>query len=675
MFFISLFLVILSSYLILCIVKKREIDENGHSGFIYFLLIAFAQIVLSFEVLSVFGKISQSNFLLINFLFFISSIILFIKDGNPYYINNKELNKIKTALKRDKALMFLNVCFIFFCIFQLIRIFCFPVVFGDSLAYYLPRCTSWIQNGSINHFITPDSREIIMPVNMDFLYTWILLFRKSETGIAIFSFIGYLGTINVVYNLLKELKFSIRRRLWAVYVFSSFALVIMEMVNPCADLFIGGLILASIYLFIKFLKYNNKPAIYFSSLAYALAIGTKTTAIIAIPSVFCILCASNYIYKKEIIGKNIFIFSFLFIINFMIFSSYNYILNYLQYLNPVSCPEQIVINKFTGGFKGYIANVIKYIYTILDMSGLPKFIDLNGLVKYWQSLTLSLFGTNINAGTSNVFPGYFEFGNKMGMMHSSLGVMGILAYFPSLIYSFKRYIFNKPSQTTFIMAILGGSILFNILLFSGVMVFTSYNMRYILTFAIISSPVIAYSYPVRKHIYCKIFLCLIMFMYFICFAHHKPVSYIISCIKEGKIIQNNTDDEENNIYEYFIQKGPKNIAIMISQLKSPVYFIEKLRFHGFHIEKILAENIDVYDLSKYDYIITNESRTISTNTVIYEERKKSNRLYESECVYTVNKEKKPYIVECIVPFEYLKEKNFVKDKNYTNDKYTILIKI
>lgn len=204
------------------------------------------------------------------------------------------------------------------------------------------------------------------------------------------------------------------------------------------------------------------------------------------------------------------------------------------------------------------------------------------------------------------------------------------------------------------------------------MVFTSYNMRYLLTFAIIASPVIVYSYPFGRHKFWKIFLCIIMFMYFIGFAHHKPVSYIIECIKQQKTVQRTTEDEENNVYEYFIKKAPVNIAIMNDQTKAPVYFMEKLRFYGFYIDKILAENLEVYDLTNFDYIITNKETTVSTNTVIYKERKKNKNLYAADCTYVVDKKGHPYMVECLIPFGYFKEKGFIPDENYKGEKYIIL---
>ena len=671
MLLVSILFVILSSYIILSSIVKRD------SAFLYLLLIAFSQIVLSFEILSLFKFISVNGILICNFVFFIIALLFFVLTKKKFYVPKIELKKILFAIKQDKALIFLSFCFVLFLIFQLIRIIFFPITFGDALVYYFTRCTTWIQNGSISHFVTSDTRELIMPVNMDFLYTWVLLFNKNEKGLGIFSFISYICGIYVIYELLRELKFSIKRCLWSIFVFSSFALVILEMVTPCSDLFIGVLILSSIYLYLKYIKYEDKTALYFSTLSYSLAAGTKTTAIIAMPSLFLILLAISYIYKKN--WKNVIKFGFLFILNFIIFSSYNYILNFIQFQNPISNQQQLLLNQFQGGIKGYIANVVKYAFTIFDMSGVPKFINLNGLIEYWQSLVLKLFGTTIKNGTSAYFPYYFVFDNTMTLVSSALGVMGLFVYLPSLIYSIKRGIKKRKSKISLIIAVLGCSVIFNILLFSKVMIFTGYNMRYIFTFVVISVPIIVYSYK-RNKLY-KIFLCLIMFVYLIGYAHHKPVSYILNCIKIKGLIQTYIKSEEDNMYEYLIKKKPVKIAIMTDQSKFLKYHIEKLKLIGIKIEKILAENIETYDLSEYDYIITNKAIVDATITLNFKERMKYKALYVSECtyidkrnneIYDIGQERQIAFVECKVPFEYLKRKNFVIDTNYKGEEYTIM---
>jgi hypothetical protein len=680
MFFVSVLIVILSSYLILSGLKSNNNKEKGQTGFLYFLLIAFSQLVLSFEVLSLFKSISKSGVLICNIVFFILSVIFFFIRGRKLYCNFDEIKIIKFALKRDKALKFLGICFLFFLIFQLITIFLFGLETDDALNYYFTRCTEWIQNKSISHFLTTDTRELIMPVNMDFLYTWLLIFRKSEMGAAIFSFIGYTGVIYVIYNLLKELNFSVRRRLWAIFVFSSFALVMVEMTRPCADLFVGGLILSSIYLFIKSSKDEDRTALYFSALSYALAIGTKTTSIIAIPSVFIILCTLTYIYKKESFIKNLSYFCGLFILNFIIFSSYNYILNFIQFSNPFSCREQLLLNQFRDGCKGYIANVIKYTFTIFDMSGMPSCLNINKFIENIQNAVLSLFGLTLKTGTTPYFPYYFSFNNKIGLLDSSLGIMGLLSFMPSIIYSFKRLLKNKYNKTVLIIAFMALSLIINILIYSRTMVFTGYNLRYILTFVVIASPVVVYSYPAIGHKYWKILLCGIMFIYLIGYAHHKPFSLIITSIKQNKLANTFIKTEESNVYNFFIKKSPDKIIIMTGNTDSSPFYIEKLRLNGFYMEKLLVENIEVYNLNDFNYIITTKSYTESTNIVNFKDRIQNPQKYIAKCLYSnkvpepifkYEETNEPAVVECDIPFAYLKQNGF----NYLihqNNKYIVL---
>jgi hypothetical protein len=682
MFILSFFLILFSSIFVLSFINFKAKQENS-PNFLYFLLIAFSQIVLSFEILSLMSLISKNNFLICNIIFFIVSLFLFCKTDKKIHLSSikEEFQKIFFALKRDKFLLFLSICFVIFIVSQLISALFFPVTYGDALTYYLTRCTMWIQQGNINHFVTPDSRELIMPVNMEFLYTWLLLFRKSEIGIPIFAFIGYVGCIYVVYNFLKELAFSTRRRLWAIFVISSFVLVSIEMYTPCADLFIGALILSSVFLFLKSVKYDNKTNLYFASLSYALAVGTKTTSIIAIPSVFVVFVIFTYLYKKEHIYKTIFTFSGLFLLNFLIFSSYNYILNVIQFHNFVSCNEQFLLNQFRGGIKGWLATLIKYFFAIFDTSGLFDFINFNGFITYLQSLTLSVIGVTDRTFTSPYFARYFPFDSIYSISRSALGAMGLFAFLPSIVKSFK-IAYKKASKRNIIMATLSLSLVLNLLIFARVMVFTQFNMRYLLTFTTIAFPVVVYSY-IKKRTLFKIFLCFLMFIYLFLIPHKIPTAYIISAIKSMKthkefIIFNN---DEINILNYMKSQGKKNIALIISQEKTPNYYIEKLRLYDFHLEKILLENIESYNLSNFDYIITNKLKVGSSNIVNFENMMKYPRKYVNRCLYLDYRQAtiydlntKPAIAECEIPFDYIMQKGFKVDEDLKTNNYIIFKK-
>ncbi len=670
MFLISVLFVLVSSYLIGSSILK---NSKNNIGIIVITLIAFAQIVLSFEVLSLLKLISKNGLFICNTIFFIVSVIIFALTKATLYKPNLicETKKIHNALKKDKLLGLLSICFIVFIASKLFEILVFPVNFGDALGYYIPRCTSWIQNGSIAHFITPDTRELIMPVNMEFLYCWILLFFKNDNGIGIFSFISFIGALYVIYNLLGELGFCRRKRIWSCFVFSSFALIAGMAKDPCADLFIGSLLLTSIYLFLSFIRKGDKIALYFSTLSIALAVGTKTTAIIAFPSVFAIMAIMLWIEKRELFKKTIVSFLALLFINFIIFSSYNYIQNFIHFGNFISCQEQFLMNKFRGGIKGYICNLIKYALTIFDFSG----IDIPAYHKFLNDLQIkimTLIGETPASYTSKRFLGFVAFNPAYNTMNAALGAMGLFALLPCLC----KTLFQKLSNKHLLLNLLAISLIVNVLVFSRVMVFTRFNLRYLVTFVVIAAPIVVFSYiKSNKNLY-KLLLTILMSLYLFLLPHQKPMSYIVSYnmlmkknpnIENAKEILLKISREEKQIFKYFISKEPCKIALMILNNEIALSDIEKLKLHGFQIDKILSENLEEYDLEQYNYIITEPYKTTSTNIQHSEAQ---------HCVYLDNDmnnttdKKLMASVECFVPFWLFEKAGFKKVQNM---KFTSLV--
>ena len=79
LFIVSFLLVVCGSYFLALIAERN----NFIKFFIYFLLFAFANVVVTFEILSLFSAIKEGSVLLINVLFFIPALCLWIKKGRP----------------------------------------------------------------------------------------------------------------------------------------------------------------------------------------------------------------------------------------------------------------------------------------------------------------------------------------------------------------------------------------------------------------------------------------------------------------------------------------------------------------------------------------------------------------------------------------------------------------
>ena len=95
--------------------------------------------------------------------------------------------------------------------------------------------------------------------------------------------------------------------------------------------------------------------------------------------------------------------------------------------------------------------------------------------------------------------------------------------------------------------------------------------------------------------------------------------------------------------------------------------MEKLRLYGWEIDKLLLENIEEYDLEKYNYIIANKNVLISSKIVRYDTNTISPY---STCIYLnykgnqiiKNSEERPVRVVCSIPYDYFIQKGFFVEK-------------
>ena len=174
----SIILVLLSAFFIANIFDSK----NAVNNIIAFFLAAFANIVLTFEILSLFQGISRTNVLIVNSLFAILSFIPWnLKKYPVLKFNFKEaINKFLVAAKLDKTILFMTLAFIFACLVSLWLISFVPGIDVDSTTYRVVRALFWVEQGSLNHILAPDPRMVMFPINSEILYAWFILFLQAK---------------------------------------------------------------------------------------------------------------------------------------------------------------------------------------------------------------------------------------------------------------------------------------------------------------------------------------------------------------------------------------------------------------------------------------------------------------------------------------------------------------
>lgn len=688
-FIISFFIVFISSYFFASIIAPQK----GVVGFIYLLILTFAQIVLTFELLSLFSAISQKGVLGLNAVFFAVAAHLWFKKQRPilYFGLSDFKNKLVNSLKLDKYLRWLFFGFCFFVLVSLFLCLVMPVNDPDAAAYHIARCYYWIQQGSLNHFDVSDVRNICLPINSEILYTWVILFLKKNILIGFFAFFGYLLSIVSIYNILGCCGYCTRKKLWVIFVLSSLPSVLVQASSTQTDLIIAGLITSSIFLFWYSLKNEEKVPVYMAALAYALAVGTKPTALMMAPGVAILLLTLCVSYKKY---KPLACFIGFAVFNFLIFASYNYILNYLQFSNFMGAQSYIEVNKNHYGVRGAFATFIKHMFSFIDFTGFRWSFFLNPFIEHLKMFVLGLFGL---ANLPNAFDNPASFTRALLFEeYMGAGVLGFLIYLPCIIFAifnFRIFKFGIKAnlKKAIIPSVFGMIFVINFLVLSYLMSFSTFDMRYVVSFLILSSPVLIYSYFKKTNFVKVVIIIFSLFSYFIVATNisSRPFFGIINLLKKENSIESFRERvscksfDKNAYYKdttcYLSDKIKKNIskqnkiAIFLNN-GDGISFIKSLYFKGYDIDLKLLEDASSMDFSKYNIVIFKNYVQLSSLIKNTESKKYDYKVVDNQfvsspsidvpCFYQLNTSllnpigTKPCFIQCNVKERFMPKKRF-----------------
>ncbi len=664
-------------------------------SFLYFYIIFIALIVLNIEILSIFKGISPFGIILLNIIFFTAALILWIKKGRPHILVHLYKEKAKSFLKRilnsfklDKGLIVLGIGVLFLIIVSFIMCAILPVNEPDALEYHAYRALIWAQKGFIHHFDTTDIRSHVMPINSELIYTWIFSLTKKDFGLGFLEFSSYFAGIAAFWAFFNRFKISFRKRLWAIFIFSSFAGVIAQISSTQTDLFTGVLLFYSVIFFLDFIDKKDNIKGFFSSFAFALALGVKSTAFMA-GLILIILFLVYSIWKKSI--KDFIKFIILLFLNFIIFSSYNYILNLISYHNPFGSKMSVNMHGFYGGIKAFIANFITYNLQLFDFSGFMWGIYLSPLMIKIQNVLFNLF--QIEPGTGVLL--------KMEGLNSSLiesetgyGLVGILTFLPCTIVSAFLFIKNllKNKRSKLVLYILGIAFYLNLIVLSFAVGYMIYSIRFILTFYTISMPVLVLCYFKKNNFYKTIVIIFALYYLFLASTHLavRPFQKIIISYKSEPSYKTLIDKTRCMQYEYY-KREKRGCEVADGFLK----YIEKYKTVGFFsdentmqeitnlaankrhikIDELLLTRINDYELEKYDYIVTpRELQTLNVFNKKDEQRYLNDTLpkncylikddYNSTIIEVLTKTKEENLKEassaiCLTPYEYITNKGFI----------------
>lgn len=625
MFFLALIFNLFSSYFIASIF--------GH--FLIIFIAFFALVILNIEILSLFTAINELNAFIFSFFNFIVTFLVFKYKKSKFLKIDFSFIHLKNAFLLDKSLIFLFSSFLVMLFVSLFLALVVPVLEPDSQTYHFLRAYEFVSQGTLKHFDINDIRALIMPINSEIFYSWLLLFKKNFHGYGILSFCAFILVICSIWNIAEKFKFAYRKRLFAIFIFSSLASVIIQIPSLQTDLLVGSLLLSALALFAW-------DKIYFSSLALAIAMGTKSTGLIGLLGFFTLIILYEILIEQNKKLSKVKTFVLFLPINFLVFSSYNYFLNLAHFHNPISNRAAYLGHAFWGGFKGYISNLIHYFFQSFDFTGFKWGYYLNNHIlelkeKLFEIIRIEPYiGCNVKQTYVNIFTDEQTMG---------FGILGFLVFLPMLIVSIFKVFFNKNKKTIF-LSILALVFLVNILVLARSTAYMVYSIRFVLSFVVLSSPILFNAYS-KKSILKPVIIFFCLFYMTLLPLHNKRMPFFKICNILSKF-NFNLEKFENYSYEgKFIPvyittpktyetilskyKDKKNIAY-VKNLKSSALYLKKLEKQGYNIDFTPASLLKNEKINEYDLIILDDKKQ-NDNIFNSEEVKNTYKLEKNAIVF------------------------------------------
>lgn len=156
---------------------------------------------------------------------------------------------------------------------------------GDSMTYHLPRALTYLQQRSLDAYTTPDLRETVFPANSEILILWQLALWPAEATAGLVHLLAWAASGLAVFGLARQLGNPAAPSAFAGLAFMSFPAVVLQASTTQNDLLTACFLLCVLFFVAEACAAPRADvgALLLAGLAMGLAVGTKTTALFALP--------------------------------------------------------------------------------------------------------------------------------------------------------------------------------------------------------------------------------------------------------------------------------------------------------------------------------------------------------------------------------------------------------
>ena len=287
----------------------------------------------------------------------------------------------------------------------------------DSMTYHLSRAAYWLQQHAALHYPGGTVRQLGSGPNAEILLAWTMLINGTDRWVELVQWISLVGLALAIFSGARLLRFSAGASAFAAALFVLLPQPIMQAASTQNDVVTSFFLGATALFIARGLRDRHLGDLTVAGAAVGLAIGTKGTALIALPALAVIAVAAVIAWRPSL--RLIGLALGLAVSGVVAFGAFNYVLNYKNSHDVFGGVSEQVSN--TGGNRWQ--NAAYDMWTFADSPG----VSLQWLQPLVQRPVQSLFGGVFGVG----YPYAIDTGVQEDT--SAYGLVGFVLLVPLLL--------------------------------------------------------------------------------------------------------------------------------------------------------------------------------------------------------------------------------------------------
>ncbi|MBO6015008.1 MAG: hypothetical protein J6P60_00275 [Lachnospiraceae bacterium] len=172
-----------------------------------------------------------------------------LPDLKKFFANIKKSIRNRTWIEY----IMLGLCLILCVILFVGALFTVPANY-DSMTYHLGRIGHWIDQRSVNHFVTDIDRQLYSPVLAEYYLLHMMLLSGSDTFVNFLQYVSMLFCAAFIYRNARLLGTSRTFSMFGAFLFLTMPLTISQSVTTQNDLFAASIFAMFLYYFLWFIR-------------------------------------------------------------------------------------------------------------------------------------------------------------------------------------------------------------------------------------------------------------------------------------------------------------------------------------------------------------------------------------------------------------------------------------